>query len=118
MQRLFVFLSIFILSACASNSVENKKFDIVPAKIIKRVDAVYPANANGQSGYVKVQYMVTAQGTVLNPTVVESNPVGVFDQAAINAARQMQYKPRIVDGQPQAIQGVTYKFFFNLNNGK
>jgi len=43
---------------------------------------------------------------------VESKPVGVFDEAALAAAREMKYSPRIVDGQPQAIRGVVYRFFF------
>lgn len=115
MKRLFILLSVLVLSACASN---ERMFDIVPAKLIQRVQPIYPVEAKelGLEGYVKLRFTLSAQGNVVNPVVTESEPKIVFDFAALDAVKQLKYTPRIVNGQPQAIQGVTYRYYFDLND--
>lgn len=51
-------------------------------------------------GYVILQFDVTETGSVENPLVIEANPPNVFDQSAINAAKQFKYKPAYVNGKP------------------
>jgi len=113
MKKIFICICFLLVTGCASN---ERLFEIEPAKIIQRVQPVYPVEAKelGLEGFVKVQYTVTAEGNVINPVVLESEPKIVFDFAAMDAAKKIKYQPRIVDGQPQAIKGVVYRFFFEL----
>jgi protein TonB len=41
-------------------------------------------------------------GTVEDVQVLESDPAGVFEQAAIKAVYRWRFKPRIVNGQAMA----------------
>ncbi len=61
-------------------------------KIIRK-EPTYPSQAakNGISGYVKLTFLIDGNGKVLAPEVVESNPQGLFDKAALKAIEQWQY---------------------------
>ncbi len=83
---------------------------------ILKVEPQYPpaAAVKGIEGLVIVEFDVNAAGTVENVVIVESTD-RVFNRAAVAAASQFKYKPRIVDGVPQGVQGVRQKFRFDLN---
>jgi len=98
---------------------------------IVKVQPVYPRRAlsRGMSGWVIVEFTVSAQGTVRNPHVVsncawikgprtkgecEDNPNTIFDSAAIRAAEKFKYKPKVIDGQPVDTAGVQNKITFEL----
>jgi protein TonB len=73
--------------------------DVVPAKIIKRVTPVAPGNIPAKTqGYVVVQFNIGVNGRVSNLSVVESQPQGVFDDAAQAAVRKWVYEPRKENG--------------------
>lgn len=59
-----------------------------------RWSAAYPAEAqlHGIEGHATVEFDVTAQGTVENAVVVESEPDEVFDAAALDAVRRWRYR--------------------------
>jgi protein TonB len=61
-----------------------------------------------------VEYTVTPAGTVTDVVVVEAEPKDVFDQASIDAALKFKYKPRVVAGEPIAVQGVRNLFKYTL----
>ncbi|GAA4651944.1 hypothetical protein GCM10023116_42280 [Kistimonas scapharcae] len=65
------------------------------------LDPDYPRQAvnQDQSGWVKVRFTVTEQGTVDNIRIIEANPTGVFEQAAIKAVREYRFRPRMVNGK-------------------
>ena len=81
-----------------------------------KVPPQYPRRAlrNGVEGYVIVSFTVMPDGSVKDPRVIEANPPGVFDQAAIGAVLKFKYKPRVIAGQAVAVQGVQNKFTFKL----
>jgi len=83
---------------------------------IVRVQPVYPRRAaeRGIEGWVVVELTVTAAGTTTDIRVVDADPKGIFDQAAIKAAEKFKYKPRMVDGVGVPVSGVLYKFTFEL----
>jgi protein TonB len=60
----------------------------------------------GIEGYVVVEFTVNEQGGVENPRVVEADPEGVFNQAAMDAAKKFKYRPKTVGGEPVAVAGV------------
>ena len=64
---------------------------------------VYPVEAKDKKveGYVRVAYDVSVDGSVTNVRVVDSNPPGVFDEAAVAAVRGWRFHPAIgSDGKP------------------
>lgn len=98
---------------------------------IVKVQPVYPRRAlsRGMSGWVIVEFTVTAQGTTSDPVVVENcawiktarteeecsdSPNSIFDRAAIKAAEKFKYKPKVIDGEPVATGGVQNKITFEL----
>lgn len=82
---------------------------------IDRVEPVYPprARARGLEGYVVVRYTVTATGAAKDVEVVDSSTT-LFIDAAVEAARQYRYKPRVIDGVPVEVAGVTSRIVFEL----
>jgi periplasmic protein TonB len=83
---------------------------------VVKVAPVYPMRALQRrlEGWVVVEFVVTASGSVRDVVVVESSEP-MFEQAAIDAAMKFRYKPRIVDGEPVAVAGVQNRITFKLN---
>ena len=63
-----------------------------------------------------LEFIVTATGAVENPTVIESQPSGIFDRSAINAALKFKYKPKVVNGEPISVAGVRNRITFELQD--
>lgn len=84
---------------------------------IVKVAPIYPRRAlsRGIEGYVIVEFIVTKQGTVRNPKVVEAQPEGIFNQSAMEAAKKFKYKPRVIDGTATEVAGVQNKITFKMN---
>ena len=77
---------------------------------------VYPREAAMAciEGWALLEFMVTAMGTVRDPIVIEASPAGVFDGAAITAAREFRYVPKVWNGQAVDVWGVRYLMRFEL----
>ena len=60
----------------------------------------YPASAmeSGLSGKVVMRILVGVDGSVRDVVVEDSQPAGVFDASAVEAARGWQFEPAIEDG--------------------
>jgi protein TonB len=65
----------------------------------------YPmgARAKRTEGYVILRFTVTETGSVADPEVLQAEPPGVFERAAIQAALRWKYQPQIVDGKPARV---------------
>ncbi len=85
---------------------------------IVKVLPIYPrrAQSRGIEGYVVLQFIVTKTGSVRDPEVIEASPPGIFDRAAINAALKFKYKPKVVNGEPIEVAGVTNLIKFELSD--
>ena len=85
---------------------------------IVKVDPVYPRRAAevGVEGYVVVQYTVTTQGTTKDVIVIDADPKGYFERAAVRAAEKYKYKPRVINGQPVEVPGVKTKITFQFDD--
>ncbi len=70
---------------------------------IKDVRAIYPpdALAAGIEGTVILEVKVDAQGRVAEAHVLKSIPA--LDQAALDAVRQWEFQPPLLNGQPTAV---------------
>ncbi|AVJ56765.1 protein TonB [Idiomarina sp. OT37-5b] len=84
---------------------------------IVKVQATYPRRAlqRGIEGFVVVEFTVTKQGTVRDPRVVQAEPQGIFEQAALDAVVKFKYKPRVIDGEPVEVEGVQNRMTFEMN---
>jgi periplasmic protein TonB len=79
-----------------------------------RIPPRYPRSASrrGIEGVVKVAFTITKEGRVANPRVLQANPVGVFDKAALRAIKKWKFNPKMVDGQAveqTAAQEITFR---------
>lgn len=86
-----------------------------PPELTRFVDAPYPEAAKAEQKEAAVQLILTiaADGTV-SDVVLQGAPVGDgFDEAAIEAARQFEFSPAHINGEPAAIRvPFTYNFKF------
>jgi TonB family protein len=74
--------------------------NVQAARLINRVQPVYPEEASNEkiSGTVKLHVVIAKDGKVQQIQVVSGHPLLV--QAAIDAVRQWQYQPTLLNGQP------------------
>lgn len=95
-------------------SLDSADGDYLP---IVKVAPIYPrrAQSRGIEGYVVVEFTVTTNGSVRDPFVVEAQPEGIFDRAALDAAQKFKYKPRVVDGTATEVAGVQNKISFEID---
>jgi protein TonB len=72
--------------------------------VLSRVLPTYPRHAKARriEGWVRVDISVTPSGRVSGVQVDDSNPKGVFDQAALEAVRQWRFQPAYKGGRPVA----------------
>lgn len=82
------------------------------------VAPVYPreAQAAGTTGRCTVEFTVTATGATRDARAVDCEPQGVFEAAALAAARQFKYRPRTRGGEPVDVPGVRNEFVFSLEH--
>jgi protein TonB len=84
---------------------------------IVKVAPIYPQRALSRSieGYCVVQYVVTRNGTIREPFVVEDQCTSsLFHRASVQAALKFKYKPRVIDGQAVEVPGVQNKFTYEI----
>jgi TonB family protein len=93
--------AIFLICACLCagfNSVQGATVQV--AAPIDRPPPDYPDAAGTAEGYVKLHFTIAKDGHVIDASVLESNPPGLFDTAAVAGLKQWSYRPRLIDGRP------------------
>jgi protein TonB len=75
----------------------------VPAgnlELARYVPPNFPATALQRrvSGWVDVQFVVKPDGLVSDVIITGAEPVGIFEQAAVDAVRKWRYRPVERDG--------------------
>jgi len=60
----------------------------------------YPqgSSARESEGWVDVRFRVDATGMATDVEIVDAEPVGIFDDAALSAVRKWRFRPYVVDG--------------------
>jgi len=76
---------------------KTEEGDIIPVVVIR---PMYPRDAalKGLEGWVKIEFTITAIGTVKSPRVIDAKPPRVFNREAIRAILKWKFKPRVIDG--------------------
>ncbi len=99
----------------APQAVSEPAFDVKNYLPVSKQAPDYPARAmdQGLQGDCTVSYSVNTQGRVENPQA-EADCHPLFIRPAINAAKNFQYQPRIVNGQAVAVPKVRNTFQFRI----
>jgi protein TonB len=93
---------------------------VLPANELHRTHFVapeYPQRAlvQGTTGWVDIEFTVARDGSTRDATIRGSDPMGVFDRAALNAVARWHYEPRVVNGTV-VDQRVAARVRFQLKN--
>jgi len=88
--------------------------DVVP---LVRVNPQYPSRAllANVEGWVHVEFTITAAGTVKDARVLDADPPGYFERAALAAVQKYKYKPKVEDGAAVERAGVQVVLSFKLS---
>ena len=72
------------------------------AKVRRNVAPIYPiaARRQGIEGYVLLRLSIDKSGQVKDTIVVDSEPIGVFEKSARDAAMRFEFTPALVSGVP------------------
>ena len=87
--------------------------EVAQANLVNQVKPVYPplARAARVQGSVLLQVTIDKQGAISNLGVVSGHPL--LADAAVEAVRQWQYRPILLNGQPiEVVTTVTVNFVF------
>lgn len=89
--------------------------DTIP---LVRINPLYPPRAaeRGIEGWVLVEFTISEGGAVENPRVVDAEPRGIFESAAIRAIHRWRYRPRIENGKPIRRPGIRVRLTFDLES--
>lgn len=99
-----------VLLACQSS--HNR-----PLQLLSGAGPTYPSAAREQGieGQVTVRYAVGVNGSVRDAVVIEAQPPGVFEEAALEAVRSWRYAAPIHNGEVSAVPEVVSVVRFRLN---
>ncbi|MGI9325953.1 MAG: energy transducer TonB [Pseudomonadales bacterium] len=88
-----------------------------PLQLLSGAGPTYPsvAKEQGIEGEVTVRYAVSVDGSVRNAAVIDAQPPGVFEEAALTAVRSWRYAAPIQNGQVSAVPEVVSVVRFRLN---
>ena len=94
----FIVCCLVLLNGCAG---DNR-----PLQMVAGADPAYPDEAREAEvgGFVVVVYDVTVEGRVMNARIVESEPAGVFDEAALATVRSWRFNAPMIEGERVATQ--------------
>lgn len=114
-----VFTTHTVLANLAAPSSAPKN-EINLASPIMRVNPAYPIDAaeKGIEGSVILEFDITKKGSTDNIKVVESFPKGMFENSAVEALQQWEYKPRIQGGKAQRQTALLVQLDFRLESVK
>lgn len=86
-----------MLGSMAGSVPPGGNAELIP---LVRLSPQYPRKAAraGISGWVKLRIEVNPDGSVRRAKVIDSDPRGLFEEAAVVAARRGKFRPRVVDG--------------------
>ena len=88
------------------------------ALALVRVLPRYPARAlsRGVEGWVLLAFTIDALGVPINPVVIDADPQGIFDRAALQAVRKWKYRPMIENGRAVPRPNVRQLISFEIEN--
>ena len=91
----------------------NVSAGVLQGSALKKANPSYPqiAKAAKATGVVQVQITISEEGKVIDAAAISGHPL--LRDAAVEAARQWEFKPTTLSGQPVKVQGIL-SFNFTL----
>lgn len=88
-----------------------------PPQVLRRVEPTYPfaARSRNLTGKIMVKVLVSPDGEVTKPSILEANPKGIFEECVLEAVRQWRFKPGYHHGRAVATW-VVLPITFKLTN--
>jgi protein TonB len=82
-----------------------------------RIEPDYPMKARqrGLEGWVVLEFTITPAGTIKDAKVLQAQPPGVFDEAAVRAVTRWKYNPKIEGGVAVERPGIKVRLDFKLD---
>tara|TARA_Y100000768_G_C23887379_1_gene638316 strand:+ start:105 stop:611 length:507 start_codon:yes stop_codon:yes gene_type:complete len=116
MKKLFLITTLCLFSSLSWGQEYEQDREYNPKK---RVSPTYPKKALslGIDGYCDISFTITPVGKVIDPEA-EFCTSRYFKSSSIEAVLQFEYEPRVVDGVPQTVTGVTSRLNFYLEGGE
>jgi len=89
--------------------------DIIP---LVRINPDYPRRAQerGVEGWVQFEFTITPAGTVKDVKVIDSEPKGIFEDAATKAILRWKYNPKVEEGRAVERRGIRVVLRFDLED--
>ena len=118
-KAIFTLLSFFFVSPAFTDSgyitVDGETIEIDVERSYQ-TPATYPRKALRleREGYVIIEFDVAQDGSVIDPYVLEGEPAGLFNRAAMKSIRKWIYEPSTYDGVPVQVNDVQVRINFNL----
>ena len=118
-KSLFLGIALFIFTSSSFADVgyvgEDDKIEIDVNRIYTQ-PAKFPRKALrlAKDGYVLIEFYIDTDGSVIDPYVLEGEPAGLFNRAAMKSIRKWIYEPSTYDGVPVQVNDVQVKINFNL----
>ena len=93
-SKLSKLFSVTLIGASAVVATQVATPAFAEPAVVKMVAPEYPRGAERRKieGTVLVEFTIQPDGSTLNPTVLEADPAGVFDAAAIKAIQKWKYE--------------------------
>ena len=88
--------------------------DVIP---LVRINPEYPQRARDRAASrvgCRCEFTITPAGTVADAKVVDADPKGLFEKAALDAIARWKYNPKVVDGRAMERRGVGVVLTFKL----
>lgn len=81
-----------------------------------KITSKYPEEAIEQciEGWAVIEFSVLPGGETTGHKVIDSQPEGVFEESALEAARKLDYSG-LSEPVEERVDGVTFKFAYNLD---
>ncbi len=119
MKIITIFFMATILTACSTGykpltpeQLDQLK-EAYPKVVYQPRYPIYAAR-NNIEGYVKFVFDVKEDGSVDNIKIIESSPVGVFDEVSKESIIKWKFKPAIVDGKRVRQKNMVYTMEYAL----
>ena len=89
--------------------------DVIP---LVRINPEYPrrAQSRGVEGWVQFEFTITPAGTVKDLKVIDSEPKGLFEDAATRAITRWKYNPKVEEGRAVERRGIRVVLRFDLED--